>query len=204
MRAAAECPRCRAADPVRILYGLPAPDTFRDAQLGRISLGGCVIYPDRPDWRCRSCGHSWFYADERAALDKLFAEAKERSRRRPITPPLVVSPDGLRERTWEVHMGQKARVASEAFNAALRDHAISLLRGTAFEAQVAELMLEITASIRHPRTYMLRVRRAGDAEGWDEKADSIAMEALEELAGSIVQIEHVSRDDWPGWPLRER
>jgi hypothetical protein len=98
-------------------------------------------------------------------------------------------------------MGQKARVASDAFNAALRDRALSLLGGTAFDTQTAPVTLAIAASIRHPRTYILRVARSGDAPGWDETADSVAMEALEQLAGPIRLIEGVAPNEWPGWPL---
>ena len=45
------CPQCGAADPRPIMYGMPAgipPDW--------VALGGCIISPGNPRFRCRVCG----------------------------------------------------------------------------------------------------------------------------------------------------
>ena len=199
-----ECPQCGAGGPIRIGYGDPAPEATRKAQLGLVELGGCVLYPDRPDWRCKACGHGWFYADERAALDELVAAARERNRKLPIPPALVPAANDARCRTWDVCMGQKARVSGAAFNQNLREVAISLLRGTAFEFPGPGLSLEIAASIRHPRNYLLSVTRAGHLEGWDESADSVALQALQRLAGPVAMLENVDLVEWSSWPLEGR
>lgn len=49
------CPQCGGA-PVPIVYGLPGPELFEEAERGEVALGGCVVWPDRPLWRCTACG----------------------------------------------------------------------------------------------------------------------------------------------------
>ena len=53
------CPKCHSEDTVRILYGLPTEEAMAAAERGEIALGGCLVDPGNPDWRCRSCSHSW-------------------------------------------------------------------------------------------------------------------------------------------------
>jgi len=43
---------CGAGDPQRIVYGLPAPGLFDDAD---VALGGCLVAEDAPRFRCRAC-----------------------------------------------------------------------------------------------------------------------------------------------------
>jgi hypothetical protein len=50
------CPNCRATEAVRILYGYPSVDMWQAEERGEISLGGCLIGPESPDYECRSCG----------------------------------------------------------------------------------------------------------------------------------------------------
>ena len=50
------CPNCHATDLVPIHYGYPSPEMFEQAGLGKIELGGCVIFGDDPEWTCRKCG----------------------------------------------------------------------------------------------------------------------------------------------------
>ena len=50
------CPRCGSAESTRILYGLPTHEAFEAAQRGEISLGGCIVGPESPDYECRGCG----------------------------------------------------------------------------------------------------------------------------------------------------
>lgn len=49
------CPRC-ASPSVPIVYGLPAPELFAAADRGEVSLGGCLIVDDAPQFRCRGVG----------------------------------------------------------------------------------------------------------------------------------------------------
>jgi hypothetical protein len=53
------CPKCGANDTVAIVYGLPGLDDFAKAEAGRFILGGCLVDPGNPDYRCRACGHGW-------------------------------------------------------------------------------------------------------------------------------------------------
>ena len=43
------CPRCDAADPVPILYGMPTGEAGQAAARGELVLGGCAVGPDAPD-----------------------------------------------------------------------------------------------------------------------------------------------------------
>lgn len=48
------CPICRQAKNVLpILYGLPSRKMFKQADAGRIILGGCVVYDNQPQYYCK-------------------------------------------------------------------------------------------------------------------------------------------------------
>jgi len=52
------CPAC-GADAVRpIAYGYPDLTLAEAADRGDVVLGGCIIRPDNPAWRCTACGRS--------------------------------------------------------------------------------------------------------------------------------------------------
>ena len=44
---------------VPIAYGYPSPELLNEANEGKVSLGGCVIRPDNPDFSCNDCGNQW-------------------------------------------------------------------------------------------------------------------------------------------------
>ena len=50
------CPRCGSTDAIRIAYGYPTAETFEAAEREEVRLGGCVIWPEAPDYECRACG----------------------------------------------------------------------------------------------------------------------------------------------------
>lgn len=51
------CPHCGRADAViPIVYGYPSDEMFRADASGKIVLGGCIVAPDSPHWRCSNCG----------------------------------------------------------------------------------------------------------------------------------------------------
>lgn len=52
----ATCTICGSTETVPIAYGLPGSGLEERARQGQVRLGGCVIYPDAPDWFCRNCG----------------------------------------------------------------------------------------------------------------------------------------------------
>jgi transposase-like protein len=54
-----QCPRCRATKRVRIVYGFPGRDLIRDFELGKVALGGCLVDPSNPRWKCALCGETW-------------------------------------------------------------------------------------------------------------------------------------------------
>ena len=44
---------------MRIVYGMPSPEMVEESIAGRVALGGSVMWPEAPDWRCVVCGHEW-------------------------------------------------------------------------------------------------------------------------------------------------
>jgi len=53
------CPSCKAKEGVDILYGMPTPESFENAERGELAIGGCVIEDNQPDRRCLKCEHEW-------------------------------------------------------------------------------------------------------------------------------------------------
>ena len=64
------CPSCSEKKGVEIVYGMPSEELAKKAELGEVALGGCVIEPNQPDYRCMSCGFEWDRARQ-------FEEAKQ-------------------------------------------------------------------------------------------------------------------------------
>jgi len=52
------CPACASPRIARILYGLPAFSKDLEDALseGAVTLGGCVVTGDDPEWECLGCG----------------------------------------------------------------------------------------------------------------------------------------------------
>ena len=53
------CPLCDSDEVLPILYGLPGPEMVKEAEEGKIAIGGCIVDPDYPTSRCEKCGHEW-------------------------------------------------------------------------------------------------------------------------------------------------
>jgi hypothetical protein len=53
------CPRCSSDEVLRVVYGLPSEEMIEESIAGRVLLGGCVVWPEAPDWQCVVCGHEW-------------------------------------------------------------------------------------------------------------------------------------------------
>ena len=53
-----KCPECGSGPVARIMYGMPAfsEELERELREGKISLGGCCVSDDDPDWECTACG----------------------------------------------------------------------------------------------------------------------------------------------------
>ena len=55
-----KCPKCNSTDEIiPIKYGLPSPDMQYEWAAGKIELGGCLVEPGNPHWRCKKCNHRW-------------------------------------------------------------------------------------------------------------------------------------------------
>jgi hypothetical protein len=54
-----KCPRCHSDEVIPIVYGMPSPDLIEESRAGRVALGGNVVWPEAPEWRCVACGLEW-------------------------------------------------------------------------------------------------------------------------------------------------
>lgn len=63
------CPNCLSSDAVPIIWGMPGQHLDEQARLGRVILGGCLVYGDErdPDWECHSCRNRWADSKSRPA-----------------------------------------------------------------------------------------------------------------------------------------
>ena len=50
-----KCPACGSEKILSIVYGYPGDELSRDAQAGKVILGGCCVTGDDPIWQCGSC-----------------------------------------------------------------------------------------------------------------------------------------------------
>lgn len=69
------CPKCKKRTGVDIVYGMPSPELFEQAEQGLVALGGCVIEDNQPDYRCQECRFEWnkaqhFEASKQKWLDE--------------------------------------------------------------------------------------------------------------------------------------
>ena len=53
-----KCPECKFSPVATILYGMPAysEKLQEDMLTGRVTLGGCCVTNDDPEWECSRCG----------------------------------------------------------------------------------------------------------------------------------------------------
>jgi len=56
-----KCEECNSIDVVPIVYGYPMEELLKEAEEGKVSLGGCCVTDDDPKWHCNACGHEWRY-----------------------------------------------------------------------------------------------------------------------------------------------
>lgn len=53
------CPACGSRRGVPIVYGFPASKVAKDAEKGRIVLGGWSVSEGDPTQTCLDCNHHW-------------------------------------------------------------------------------------------------------------------------------------------------
>jgi len=58
-----KCPKCGSRKVVRIIYGLPTEEAYKEHLAGKIALGGCIISGNDPAWQCLDCGTDVFRSD---------------------------------------------------------------------------------------------------------------------------------------------
>jgi hypothetical protein len=52
-------PACGQEDSIPLIWGMPAPEDFRLAERGLVSLGGCLVLEEQLVLACRACGLEW-------------------------------------------------------------------------------------------------------------------------------------------------
>lgn len=50
-----ECPRCKSKNIIDIVYGFPNQKALKEAEKGKIHLGGCEVTENDPNRFCRDC-----------------------------------------------------------------------------------------------------------------------------------------------------
>ena len=50
-----KCPKC-GKELIEIIYGMPGSELFEAAERGEVILGGCMVFEDQPEYRCKDCG----------------------------------------------------------------------------------------------------------------------------------------------------
>ncbi len=50
------CPQCKSNMIIDIIYGYPSDELQDDSSKGKVELGGCLIEPYNPEYKCKSCG----------------------------------------------------------------------------------------------------------------------------------------------------
>lgn len=68
-----KCPKCNSRNSVRIVYGMPSYELFKEAEAGEIKLGGCSIMEGSPEYFCKECEHKW---NMRQAIDNAYSSIK--------------------------------------------------------------------------------------------------------------------------------
>jgi hypothetical protein len=58
-KAIPKCPSCDTDNVVPIVYGYPDPETMESSERGELSLGGCCVTENDPEWHCKKCEHEW-------------------------------------------------------------------------------------------------------------------------------------------------
>jgi hypothetical protein len=53
------CPSCGSSSVLRLIYGLPDEELRREAEDGKVALGGCSVSDNDPAWVCNECEWTW-------------------------------------------------------------------------------------------------------------------------------------------------
>ena len=53
------CPSCKSKKVIPVIYGLPGNELMKEAEEGKVALGGCVINGNESMWHCIECGDEW-------------------------------------------------------------------------------------------------------------------------------------------------
>ena len=54
-----KCPKCDSDKVAPIVFGYPSNELFEWADRGEVSLGGCCVTPNDPEWHSKDCEYQW-------------------------------------------------------------------------------------------------------------------------------------------------
>ena len=49
-----KCTKC-GENLIEIIYGMPGSELFEAEERGEVILGGCEVFDDQPEYRCKNC-----------------------------------------------------------------------------------------------------------------------------------------------------
>lgn len=87
---------------VRIVYGMPDENLMAAASEGLVALGGCIIWPGNPTWKCLDCGNS---GSDDPALEHEKAHSTPRKRAVLTRPQPGETKERLQERLKAALLG---------------------------------------------------------------------------------------------------
>ena len=123
------CPTCSKKTGVEIVYGMPSEELAKKAELGEVALGGCVVEPNQPDYRCISCGFEW-------DRTRQFEEAKNKWLK-----------ETVKGRSWVEMMNDKDRADDEKVNALMTPEYLAMWGKTSSEFDELEGDLESKSNL---------------------------------------------------------
>ncbi len=65
-----KCPNCGSIKTIKIIYGLPSFELFKEAESGLIKLGGCIVDISNPKRFCTNCKNEF----DRISINGLFVQ----------------------------------------------------------------------------------------------------------------------------------
>ena len=68
-----QCPKCGSKNSIEIIYGIPVPELFQEAEAGKVKLGDCCIFEGNPDYFCKGCEYEW---NREQAIDSAYRKIK--------------------------------------------------------------------------------------------------------------------------------
>jgi len=67
------CPKCGLKNSLKIIYGMPSYELFKESEVEKVKLGGCCIMEGGSEYFCKDCEHEW---NREQAIDSAYSKIK--------------------------------------------------------------------------------------------------------------------------------